>query len=50
MIRSFERYLKNKDHDPIINTVKNEILLMLYNNRLIENIEQLELLDKNEND
>ena len=41
MIRSFERYLKNKDDDNLLNDVKDEILLMLYNNRLItnENIE-----------
>ena len=30
MIRSFERYLKNKDDDNLLNGVKDEILLMLY--------------------
>lgn len=43
MIRSFERYLKNKDDDNLLNSVKDEILLMLYNNRLIENSESLEI-------
>ena len=38
MITSFERYLKNKDdEDVMINKIKDEILLMLYNNRLITN-------------
>ena len=36
MIKSFERYLTNKDDDELINKIKDEILLMLYNNRLIE--------------
>ena len=36
MIRSFERYLNNKDDNNILNDVKDEILLMLYNNRVIE--------------
>ena len=37
MIKSFERYLKNKDNgDEVTNKIKDEILLMLYNNRLIE--------------
>ena len=43
MIRSFERYLKNKDDDNLLNGVKDEILLMLYNNRLIENNESVEI-------
>ncbi len=43
MIRSFERYLKNKDDDNLLNGVKDEILLMLYNNRLIENNESAEI-------
>ena len=45
MITSFERYLKNKDgEDVMINKIKDEILLMLYNNRLItsENLESIE--------
>lgn len=37
MVQSFERYLKSKDQDEVINHIKEEILLMLYNNRLIEN-------------
>lgn len=36
MIQSFERYLNNKDDNNILNDVKDEILLMLYNNRVIE--------------
>ena len=36
MIKSFERYLQNKDNDDeLLNKVKDEILLMLYNNRII---------------
>ena len=35
MIKSFERYLQNKDNDDnLLNNVKEEILLLLYNNRL----------------
>ena len=38
MIQSFERYLKNKDSDDeLTNQIKDEILLMLYNNRLHTN-------------
>ena len=37
MIKSFERYLKYKEDDEVINRIKQDILLMLYNNRLIEN-------------
>ena len=37
MIKSFERYLKYKEHDEAINHIKQDILIMLYNNRLIEN-------------
>ncbi len=37
MVRSFERYLKYKEDDEAINHIKQDILFMLYNNRLIEN-------------
>ena len=39
MIKSFERYLNNKQEEDgeIINKAKDEILLLLYNNRLIGN-------------
>ena len=37
MIKSFERYLKYKEDDEAINHIKQDILFMLYNNRLIEN-------------
>lgn len=37
IIQSFQRYLKNKDDSDIINSVKDEILLMLYNKRKILN-------------
>ena len=37
MIKSFERYLKYKEDDEAINHIKQDILIMLYNNRLIEN-------------
>ncbi len=33
VIKSFQRYLKNRDESHIINRVKEQILLMLYNNR-----------------
>ena len=33
IIHSFQRYLKNKDEDIILNRVKDEILVMLYNKR-----------------
>ena len=33
IIQSFQRYLKNKDDSDIINSVKEDILLMLYNKR-----------------
>ena len=33
IIKSFQRYLKNKDENDVINDVKKEILFMLYNNR-----------------
>ena len=37
MIKSFTRYLKSKENNEIIDNIKQEILLLLYNNRLIEN-------------
>jgi hypothetical protein len=38
IIDSFERYLKNKnDGEDLLNRVKEQILLMLYNNRMITN-------------
>ncbi len=33
IVNSFQRYLKNKDGDIVLNRVKDEILLMLYNKR-----------------
>ena len=36
MIKSFTRYLKSKENNEIIDNIKQEILLLLYNNRLIE--------------
>ena len=33
IISSFQRYLKNKDEDVVLNRVKDEILMMLYNKR-----------------
>jgi|TARA_B110000114_G_scaffold52775_1_gene56156 hypothetical protein len=33
IIQSFQRYLKNRDDNTVINEVKHEILKMLYNNR-----------------
>ena len=40
IIQSFQRYLKNKDGNDTINHIKDEILLMLYNNRTM-----LQLMD-----
>ena len=37
IIKSFQRYLKNKDDSDVINSVKEEILVMLYNKRKIVN-------------
>ena len=37
MVKSFTRYLKSKEDNELLNNIKNEILLLLYNNRLIEN-------------
>ena len=37
MIKSFTRYLKSKENNEINDNIKQEILLLLYNNRLIEN-------------
>ena len=33
IILSFKRYLKNRDEDVVLNRIKDEILLMLYNKR-----------------
>ena len=33
IIHSFQKYLNNRDEDHILNNVKDEILMMLYNNR-----------------
>ena len=33
MIQSFKNYLRNREENAVINEVKKEILLMLYNNR-----------------
>ncbi len=33
IIKAFERYLKNREEDKVINCVKEKILFMLYNNR-----------------
>ena len=33
MVISFERYLKNKEEDDIVNDVKRKILMQLYNKR-----------------
>ena len=37
IIQSFQRYLKNKDANHSINSVKEEILVMLYNKRKLLN-------------
>ena len=37
IIQSFQRYLKNKDANQSINSVKEEILVMLYNKRKLLN-------------
>ena len=39
IIKSFQRYLKNRDEDVVLNKIKEEILLMLYNKRKMIPIE-----------
>ena len=49
MIKSFTKYLNNRDNDMVINKVKEEIILMMYNNRpLIENSDYIEHISINE--
>ena len=44
MIKSFTKYLNNRDNDMVINKVKEDIILMMYNNRnMIENGEKNEI-------
>ena len=44
IVKSFERYLNNKDNDnDLIRKVKDDILLMLYNNRMINNDKVVEI-------
>lgn len=44
MIKSFKNYLRNQEENDVINEVKKEILLMLYNNRgiVLKNIQKHE--------
>ena len=39
IIKSFQRYLKNRDEDVVLNKIKEEILVMLYNKRKMIPIE-----------
>ena len=39
IIQSFQRYLQNRDEDVVLNKIKEEILLMLYNKRKMIPIE-----------
>ena len=39
IIESFQRYLKNRDGDVVLNSLKEEVLLLLYNNRHMLSIE-----------
>ena len=39
IIKSFQRYLKNRDEDVVLNNIKQEILVMLYNKRKMIAIE-----------
>ena len=39
IIESFKRYLKNRDGDVVLNSLKEEVLLLLYNNRHMLSIE-----------
>ena len=39
IIKSFQRYLKNRDENDLLNQVKEEILIMLYNKRKMIEIE-----------
>ena len=42
IVKSFQRYLKNKDGNDVLNKVKDEILMMLYNKRNMIMIEWLQ--------
>lgn len=39
IVKSFQRYLKNKDGNDLLNKVKDEILMMLYNKRKMAMLE-----------
>jgi hypothetical protein len=39
IIESFQTYLQNRDGDEVLNSIKEEILVMLYNNRKMIAIE-----------
>ena len=40
MMRKFNRYIEKKDNNKVINKIKDEIKLLLYNNRNIVNKEE----------
>tara|TARA_B110000114_G_C14954524_1_gene341743 strand:- start:542 stop:787 length:246 start_codon:yes stop_codon:yes gene_type:complete len=40
IIESFKTYLKNRDSDMMLNTIKEEILVMLYNKRKMIAVEE----------
>tara|TARA_Y100000389_G_scaffold201302_1_gene243681 strand:+ start:78 stop:980 length:903 start_codon:yes stop_codon:yes gene_type:complete len=46
IINSFQKYLKNKDENDIINSVKEDILIMLYNKRKSLNINSGNLIEE----
>ena len=39
IIMSFQKYLQNRDENEVLNNIKEEILVMLYNNRKMISIE-----------
>ena len=47
MMRKFNRYIEKKDNDKVINKIKDEIKLLLYNNRNIVNKEGVKTIEIN---
>lgn len=47
MMRKFNRYIEKKDNDKVINKIKDEIKLLLYNNRNIVNKEGIKTIEIN---
>ena len=49
MVKSFERYLKNKEDNEIFNDIKREVLMLLYNKKdMVVNNKEIEYDFSNE--